>query len=95
MKKLSLFLALVLSAYSSFSQCGQFEWLNPSPHSNDIFEAQFISPTSIVAVGERGILMRSEDAGENWSVLPQLTIYDMEGLHFIDSLKGWACGNIN
>ncbi|MEN9348245.1 MAG: hypothetical protein RLZZ77_1756, partial [Bacteroidota bacterium] len=46
-------------------------------------------------MGERGILTRSEDAGATWTVLPQLTIYDMEGLHFIDSLNGWACGNIN
>jgi photosystem II stability/assembly factor-like uncharacterized protein len=77
------------------AQCSNLTWHNPNPQSNDLSDIEFLTDSIVLAIGERGVLIRSEDAGLTWNVLPQLPYYDYKSFFFTDSLTGYACGSIN
>lgn len=48
---------------------------------------------ALVAVGERGHVVVSEDGGESWSQSPCPTRATLTGVHFADRQLGWAVGH--
>lgn len=48
---------------------------------------------ALVAVGERGHVVVSEDGGASWSQLPCPTRVVLTGVHFADRRLGWAVGH--
>ncbi len=47
----------------------------------------------IVVVGERGIVLISDDDGETWRQTPTGTRATLTGVHFSDRLTGWVVGH--
>ena len=61
-----------------------------------LLDASFADTTTIVAVGERGTLLRSADSGANWSAVspPPDARATLTGVSFApDSPHGWAVGH--
>lgn len=48
---------------------------------------------AIVAVGERGIILRSTDGGETWSTSPSPVPRTLCTVSFVDTHNGWAAGH--
>ena len=48
---------------------------------------------ALVAVGERGIIVRSEDKGGSWSQVHVPVSVGLTALQFVDNLHGWAVGH--
>ena len=48
---------------------------------------------SIVAVGERGHVLRSENSGTSWKQMPVPTSATLTSIYFVDTLNGWAAGH--
>ncbi|MGC4075120.1 MAG: YCF48-related protein [Nibricoccus sp.] len=48
---------------------------------------------AIVAVGERGAIVRSVDSGETWEVLASPTRATLTGISFANPTVGWAVGH--
>lgn len=47
----------------------------------------------LVAVGERGAILMSEDAGETWRAIPSPVGFALTGVSFADASIGWICGH--
>ncbi len=56
---------------------------------NDVF---FIDSDQGWAVGDRGIILHTEDGGRNWKIQRIATACRIESVHFIDSQHGWVVG---
>jgi photosystem II stability/assembly factor-like uncharacterized protein len=71
-----------------------WEWIHPKPQGYLLFDVHFIDNNNVIAVGERGTIMRSEDGGDTWSVHSE---YDenkgpFSRVRFIDDIHGWIVG---
>ena len=47
----------------------------------------------LVAVGERGHILISDAAGQDWTQVPSPTAQMLTAVHFVDALRGWAVGH--
>lgn len=51
-----------------------------------------LSPDRIWAVGDRGLILASEDGGIHWRVQESGTTCSLRDIFFVDPLRGWAVG---
>lgn len=47
----------------------------------------------LVAVGRRGVILASADAGKSWQQMPSPVSSDLTAVHFPDAEHGWAVGH--
>lgn len=47
----------------------------------------------LVAVGDRGFILLSDDAGQNWRQAAVPVSVALTAVHFVDDLRGWAVGH--
>lgn len=47
----------------------------------------------LVAVGERGHILISDAAGQDWTQVPSPTAQMLTGVHFVDAMRGWVVGH--
>lgn len=59
----------------------------------DYRAAHYIDSTTIVAVGDHGIIVRSSDGGEHWKRQSSGTRAHLTGVHFFDRYSGLAIGD--
>jgi photosystem II stability/assembly factor-like uncharacterized protein len=50
--------------------------------------------TRLVAAGERGIILTSDDNGASWKQSPVPTSVNLTALRFVDERRGWALGHM-
>jgi len=87
MKNLFLvFLGLTTTLFS------QWEYLNPYPSANTLRDIHFISESIGIAVGDKGLIIRTTDSGENWSIQNSCFDYNLLSFHFVDEFTGYAAG---
>jgi photosystem II stability/assembly factor-like uncharacterized protein len=55
-------------------------------------DIEFTSPSTGWAVGERGLILRTIDAGANWTLQSSGVSGDLRGITFGDALSGWISG---
>ena len=48
---------------------------------------------SVIAVGERGLIVRSSDSGQNWQGVATPSHATLTGVSFADANRGWAVGH--
>lgn len=70
-----------------------WQWQNPLPQSNTIYDICFVDSHTGWAVGAGGMIMKTTDAGSNWHVLDIIEPIDYFSICFIDAQKGWICGD--
>lgn len=86
------FILILVLTFSVIPQTG-WQWQNPWPTGNHLYDVWVLNDTTIIADGLMGIILRSDDNGESWR---ELKINDYEfivGLIFIDNQTGFAIGN--
>ena len=49
--------------------------------------------TRLIAVGERGVIVRSEDQGNSWQQIPSPVDVTLTAITFVDANVGWAVGH--
>jgi len=82
-----------LSTFSLYAQ--DWHWQNPLPQGNTLNDVEFLDANTIVAVGDNGTVVRSSDAGANWSVQHSLgggILNSLSGISFVDANTGFAVG---
>lgn len=52
-----------------------------------------INDGSVIAVGERGIIVRTDDHGETWRQVPSPVDVTLTAVRFTDQKTGWAVGH--
>jgi len=89
-KLLTILITLNLTPFYLNAQQGWF-WQNPLPQGNDLNNVWVLDQNTIFAVGDRGTLLKSDNAGIDWEIT-----YKLEGIsenivdvQFIDDQKGW------
>ena len=93
MKK--LYLAVLLFSLQSiiFSQPWEWQWQNPKPVGNNLYDVHALSSTRIIAFGAAGLVLLSTDAGETWqSSFPDASRREILGAYFINSTTGIIVG---
>ena len=83
-----------------FSQ-GKWEWQNPLPQGDNLYNIFTITPTRAVAIGNGGIVLKTEDNGLTWKKMPiqdnwgETITVQLYGIFFIDEQTGWIVGHKN
>jgi photosystem II stability/assembly factor-like uncharacterized protein len=88
-----LLFILVFIPIIASSQEGNFKWQNPCPQGNDLNGCCCASGHFAWTVGNAGTIMKSSDKGVTWTLQESGVSNQLNGVSFIDSLNGWACGN--
>jgi photosystem II stability/assembly factor-like uncharacterized protein len=93
MKK--LYLAVLLFTLQSFisAQSWEWQWQNPKPVGNNLYDIHALSSTRIIAFGAAGLVLLSTDAGETWQrSFPDASRREILGSYFINSTTGIIVG---
>ncbi|MCZ7556019.1 MAG: YCF48-related protein [Bacteroidia bacterium] len=92
----SLFLVIAVFLTSTFAPLlrAQWQWCNPVPQSNDLWNTMF-APNSGTgwAVGGAGMILKSVNAGTSWQ--PQTTLREdfFRGVCAVDAQVAWIVGD--
>lgn len=90
MKKLFISAVLILLALASFSQ---WDWSNPSPFGWYLSDVHFPDEQTGYIVGEKGVVLKTTDAGTNWEIKPTGTLCNLKMVWFTDIETGFVTGN--
>ncbi len=63
------------------------------PTSNTILSVKFITPNKGWIVGERGMILYTEDSGDTWQEQESGSEEDLHSIFFVNEKQGWAAGN--
>ncbi len=83
------FSGIVLSLFSSID--AQDLWVTQSP-SAQLNAVHFPTKDTGYAVGEKGMLLKTTDAGAHWNPLPTGTAVTFNAVYFTSAAKGFAVG---
>src|SRR5258707_2060828 len=78
---------------SSFAESGWF-WQNPPHGGNPFFAVATVGASTVVAVGDGGIILRSSDGGATWTLQSSGTTDALAGDSFVDADTGTAVGHV-
>ncbi|MBU2492133.1 MAG: T9SS type A sorting domain-containing protein [Bacteroidetes bacterium] len=89
-----IYLILVVTLTAQISDSNDWNWQYPKPQGNTLRDVLTIDENTVIAVGDLGTVIKTTDGGENWKVLHHTggISDDLYGVHFVDSLNGWAVG---
>jgi photosystem II stability/assembly factor-like uncharacterized protein len=91
MKKNSVLLFIFLAF--TVQGISQWEWLYPNPQGNRLNDLFFIDPDTIgFAVGDRGVILKTENKGINWSQMDSVTTNELNS-GCIAGNKGFIVGD--
>jgi len=91
MKKIGLVFVFLLSI--SFQASAQWEWQNPYPTSNALYDVQFLNDSVVFCVGDGGFMMKSTDVGKTWENINSDTKLYLSKIYFIDTTNFLATGH--
>lgn len=80
----------VLLAISAFA--GEWEWQNPLPQGNSLYDVEFVNDDLGWAVGLSGTLLKTSDGGATWNRIPVEADWDFWAVEFADQSNGWIAG---
>jgi photosystem II stability/assembly factor-like uncharacterized protein len=88
-------LSICVLAFISMAHSEGWEWIQPLPQGNDLFDAQFISANVGFAVGDYGTIIKTTDAGHTWQMVNNNLPADISlgHVYFRDALHGWVLEN--
>ncbi len=74
-----------------FAQTG-WTWQNPTPDGNTLNDVAIFGGKYAVAVGDLGLILRSEDKGETWAKISSSTKSRLNSIAMTDNGTGWIVG---
>jgi photosystem II stability/assembly factor-like uncharacterized protein len=90
-------LALAVLTTPALVNAAQGAWEQPAPRVLRVQQAALLSVTSasrrLVAVGERGLVLVSDDDGRHWTQSPTPVSVTLTRAYFVSSRTGWAVGH--
>ncbi|MEA3362605.1 MAG: YCF48-related protein [Thermodesulfobacteriota bacterium] len=92
---LKLFVAvilLVLWCFAATASGSESSVIAPLSNRSLLLDAQRIGD-NLIAVGERGHILLSEDSGTSWKQMPVPTRATLTAIYFIDRQNGWVVGH--
>ena len=93
MKNLILLLITLLSLQIvSLAQQGWF-WQNPYPTTSDLYSIDYVNELIAIAVGSEGVIIKTVDGGESWTIQTSGTTNKLDDVCFVDLSNGFAVGN--
>ena len=93
MKKILLLLLPLLMLITFPASASDWEWQNPYPQGNDLYDVHFVDYNSGWAVGNLGTILSTTDGGENWIVHESGTLDSLKTVYFKDENEGWIGGS--
>jgi len=70
-------------------------WIQETPTEADLYQIQAFDENHLIAVGSGGVIIRSEDGGWQWDLVPNGTGETLRGLSFGNADTCYAVGNYN
>lgn len=94
MKKIYAFVLLFIINISTVSAQGTWKWQNPLPQGNNLNSVTFINSSTGYAAGDAGMIMKTTDAGESWTILKSGKFERLASVDFTDQQNtGYAAGS--
>lgn len=86
----SLFLFFVL-----YNQINAQVWvpITGLPSTADFKTVKFINTSTGWVAGDNGVILKTTDGGNNWSLQTSGTVNTIRSIFFLDASNGWACGD--
>jgi photosystem II stability/assembly factor-like uncharacterized protein len=88
----ALYIALLIFLIP-FTLSAQWEWQNPTPFGNGLFEIQFINDLTGYACGKGGTIIKTTDGGINWNEIDAGTDDLISDIFFLTEDIGWFLTN--
>ena len=85
---ISLYWPLQLNA----QQRDASKWITPQIPNFDLNDVKFADEQTVIAIGDGGTIVRSQDAGVTWAIIQGPVLNDLNSLYFINATLGFACG---
>ncbi len=74
---------------------GNFEHCTPEMLQDaELRDVFFLDPDQGWAVGDRGVVLHTEDGGRHWQLQRVVDAGQLESVHFVDSRNGWVVGGL-
>lgn len=92
---LPLFTCLFFCVFSMDAQplFSTWEWSHPKPQGNRLNDISMLDANTGFAVGERGAVLKTEDAGFTWELIQDIgTQADFMAVAIVDSFNLWVAG---
>lgn len=93
MKKLSIILAAMLVCGVMQAQLVEGWQEIPTGVTENLFGVACLDKNEVIACGENGKILKTNDGGETWAVRFEKEGYDMIHVAFADAQVGYACGD--
>jgi photosystem II stability/assembly factor-like uncharacterized protein len=76
------------------AQVTGWQWLNPYPQGNTLYGVDVLDSSLMVAVGDRGTIVKSTDGGTYWRVKYRISGLDttIKGVRFVNQFVGFIWG---
>jgi photosystem II stability/assembly factor-like uncharacterized protein len=87
-----ILLLIVLFLNVHFLHGQKWEWQNPKPQGNDLFDVFFLNDSTGWAVGYLGTIIKTGDYGKNWEIQNSHVADSLMGVHFKDKNIGCVVG---
>jgi len=89
--KLLFFILLYGINTPAFAQEG-WQWINPSPQGNDLNGVSFVDDNLGMAVGNAGMILKTTDGGQTWTILESNTREDLLAVSFVNANVAYVSG---
>jgi photosystem II stability/assembly factor-like uncharacterized protein len=80
-------LALLLNANAQ-----DWKWVNPTPTGNQLNDLKYLNSNNVIAVGNSGTILMSNNGGQNWRQLNSHTSANLVSISAIDKDTIYVCG---
>lgn len=83
---------LIICSFSTLAIGGENSIIAPLANRSLLLDVQSVEDV-LIAVGERGHILISEDSGSSWNQVQVPTRATLTGVYFIDRQNGWVVGH--
>jgi hypothetical protein len=93
-------LLIILSSFFVFNMASaQWQWINPFPQANGLYDVKFVNQNTGFAVGDGELyygntaIIKTEDGGNTWTSPDVLSSCGLSSVRFSDNNNGFIVGN--
>lgn len=84
------FVLIILFSAISLLSFSQWNWVNPTPTGNHLRDVFFVNSSVGYVVGGKGTIMKTQDGGETWDVIPPAMYRNFSFVWFCNEDTGYV-----